>query len=63
MNIYNIEKRGCIYYHVIAESKEQVIELAAEKGYDITGMEITEERINVRDELGRPYKPAIFKEF
>lgn len=63
MNTYNIEERGCVFYHVIAESKEQVMELVKQNGYDITGMEITEERINVRDELGRPYKPAIFKEF
>lgn len=49
MNIYNIEKRGCIYYRAIAESKERVMELAKKYGYDITGMEITEERIDVSD--------------
>lgn len=49
MNTYNIEERGCVFYHVIAESKEQVMELVKQNGYDITGMEITEERIDVSD--------------
>lgn len=55
MNTYNVEEKGCVFFHAIAESEEQVRELAAQAGYDIEGMDIELERMNVRDELGREY--------
>lgn len=59
MNTYNFVEKGCIFYHAIAESEEQAVELAQGAGFDIEGMEIELERMNVRDELGRPYSPRI----
>lgn len=59
MNTYNVEEKGCVFFHAIAESEEQVRELAAQAGYDIEGMDIELERMNVRDELGREYTAKI----
>lgn len=59
MNAYNFVDRGCLFYHVIAESEEQCLSLAEGAGYDVSGMELELERMNVRDELGRPYTPRI----
>ena len=59
MNTYNVEEKGCVLFHAIAESEEQVRELAAQAGYDIEGMDIELERMNVRDELGREYTAKI----
>lgn len=59
MNTYNVEEKGCVFFHTIAENEEQVRELAAQAGYDIEGMDIELERMNVRDELGREYTAKI----
>lgn len=59
MNAYNFVEKGCVFYHAIANSEEQAIQLANEVGYDIIGMEVELERTNVCDELGREYKPKI----
>lgn len=59
MNTYNFIEKGCVFYHAIAASEEQAIELANEAGFDIGGMDIELERMNVNDELGRPYEPKI----
>lgn len=59
MNAYNFEEKGCVFYHVIAESEEQCYALAEGAGYDVSGMELELERTNVRDELGNPYSPRI----
>lgn len=62
MNAYNIfdEKHAdTILYHVIAESEQQVKELAEEKGIDISDLIIEVERKNIKPELGRQYIPAI----
>ena len=59
MNSYNIEEKGCVFFHAIAENEQQVIELAAEVGFDITGMDIELERTNVRNQLGQPYQAQI----
>jgi hypothetical protein len=59
MNTYNVEEKGCVFFHAIAESEEQVRELAAQAGYNIEGMDIELERMNVRDELGREYTAKI----
>ena len=57
MNTYNFVEKGCVFYHAIAESEEHAILLAKQEGFDIEGMEL--ERMNVLDELGRPYEPRI----
>lgn len=59
MNTYNIKERGCVFFHATAENEEQVRELAAQAGYNIEGMDIELERMNVRDELGREYTAKI----
>lgn len=59
VNAYNFVENGCVFYHVIAESVSQCYELAQGAGYDIKGMTIELERMNVRDELGKPYPPKI----
>ena len=59
VNAYNFVEKGCVFYHVIAESEEQCYSLAEGAGIDVTGMELELERMNVRDELGRPYLPKI----
>ena len=59
VNTYNFVERGCVFYHAIATSEEHTILLAKQEGFDIEGMEVELERMNVRDELGRPYEPKI----
>lgn len=59
VNTYNFVEKGCVFYHAIATSEEHAIQLAKEEGFDIEGMEIELERMNVRDELGKPYEPKI----
>lgn len=59
VNTYNFVEKGCIFYHAIATSEEYAILLAKQEGFDIEGMEVELERMNVRDELGRPYEPKI----
>ena len=59
VNTYNFVERGCVFYHAIATSEEHDILLAKQEGFDIEGMEVELERMNVRDELGRPYEPKI----
>ena len=59
VNTYNFVEKGCVFYHAIATSEEHAIQLAKEEGLDIEGMEIELERMNVRDEFGRPYECKI----
>lgn len=62
MNSYNIfdeKEYSTILYHSVAESEEQVRELADQAGYDLSGLTIELERTNVKDQLGKPYKPCI----
>lgn len=62
MNSYNIfdeKEYSSILYHSVAESEEQVRELADQAGYDLSGLTIELERTNVKDQLGKPYKPCI----
>lgn len=59
-NIFDIEHPSTILYHAIAEDKVQVVELANEAGYDVDGLAVELERQNVRDQLGRPFEPAIY---
>lgn len=62
MNTYNIleeENYSTILYHAVAENEEQVRNMAEEEGINLEGLIIELERINVRDELGRPYSPRI----
>lgn len=55
VNTYNFVENGCVFYHAIATSEEYAIQLAQEEGFNIEGMEVELERINICDELGRPY--------
>jgi 3-isopropylmalate dehydratase small subunit len=62
MNAYNIfdeNHYSTILYHAIAESEQQVKELAEEKGIDISSLTIELERANVKPEFGRQYAPKI----
>lgn len=62
MNSYNIfdeKEYSTILYHSVAESEEQVRELADQAGYDLSGLTIEIVRTNVKDQLGRPYNPII----
>ena len=60
VNSYNIVgSYRCVLYHAVATSKEHVRELAKEAGIDIDGLEIELIRINVKDQLGHPFKPYI----
>lgn len=62
MNAYNIfdEKHAdTILYHVIAESEQQVKELAEEKGINISYLTIELERSNIKPEFGKKYTPTI----
>lgn len=62
-NSYNIiDQDGNIFYHAVAETPEKVQEMAKEQGHDIEGLEIEEERKNVKDQLGRPFRAFIRKE-
>lgn len=58
-NIYDEKEYSTILYHSVAESEEQVRELADQAGYDLSGLTIELERANVKDQLGRPYNPII----
>lgn len=62
MNSYNIFDENhydTILYHAIARDEEQVKELAQENGINLDGLTIDLERMNVKDELGRPYSAKI----
>lgn len=62
MNSYNIfdeEHSDTILYHAIARDEDQVRELAEEASIDISGLTIDIERVNVKNELGRPYPARI----
>lgn len=61
MNAYNLidESHNAIIYHAIAESEEQVRQLAAESDIDIKGLTIDLEKSNIRPEYGRSYTPSI----
>lgn len=60
VNSYNIVGRyRCVLYHAVATSKEHVRKLAEEASIDIDGLEIELIRVNVKDQLGYPFKPYI----
>lgn len=59
VNSYNFVLNGCVFYHAIASSEEEAMRLALDNGFVIDDLDIELERINVRDELGNPYKPNI----
>lgn len=62
MNSYNIFDENhpeTILYHAVAESEDHVKELAEESGIDLSELVIEIERTNVKDQLGRPFKPYI----
>lgn len=62
MNSYNIfeEKHfQTILYHAVAENEEHVRELAKQAKIDLSDLVIELERTNVKDQLGKPFKPYI----
>ena len=58
-DIFNEENYSTVLYHAVARDEEEVRELAVEHGIDIDGLKIELCRRNVRDELGRPFRPFI----
>jgi electron transfer flavoprotein alpha subunit len=58
-NLFNEKEPSCILFHAIARDKDHVSELAHEAGIDISTLTIELERQNVKDQLGRSYKPKI----
>lgn len=58
-NLYEEDHYGTILYRAVAYDREQVEILAKDAGIDIKGLVIELEKMNVRDEIGRPYKPYI----
>lgn len=62
MNSYNIfeeENYSTVLYHAIADSEDHVRALAEERSIDLDGLIIELQRINVKDELGRPFPAKI----
>jgi len=49
----------CITYLAIAKDHAHVEQLAQEAGIDITGYSIELERVNVKNQLGKPFEPSI----
>jgi hypothetical protein len=58
-NIFEEKHADTILYHAVSTDEEQVKELAEENNIDLNGLTIEVEKINVKDELGRPIKPFI----
>jgi len=58
-NIYNENESSTILFHAIAESEAHVVELANESNIDLTGLTIDLEKTNVKDQMGKAYKPSI----
>lgn len=58
-NIYDKNNYSTILFHAIAESEDEVNELAREGSIDLTGLTIELERKNVKDQMGNNYNPSI----
>lgn len=58
-NLYEEEHYSMVLYHAVAKDEEHVKSLAEEAGIDIEGLVIDLQLKNVKDQLGRPYKPYI----
>ena len=58
-NIFSEDEPSCILYRALAESEDDVKELAKERGLSLEGLTIELDRENVKDMLGRPYEPSI----
>lgn len=62
MNAYNIfdsTEPSTILFYAIAKDHAHVEQLAQEAGIDITGYTIEFERMNVKNQLGKPFEPSI----
>jgi hypothetical protein len=62
MNSYNIfdsTEPSTILFNAIAKDHAHVEQLAQEAGIDITGYSIELERVNVKNQLGKPFEPSI----
>lgn len=55
------EHEGCTTarYQGIAESREEFITMCEEAGYDLDGLDIVEEKRNVRNEIGQTCKKQV----
>lgn len=58
-NIFEESHADTILYHAVAESEQQVKELAEDKNINLDGLTIEVERMNVTNEIGKPIKPFI----
>lgn len=58
-NIYSEKEPSTILFHAIAESEDQVKELAKEAGLNITGLTIDLERTNIKHMSGKSFGPSI----
>ena len=58
-NIFETENESTILFHAIAENELHVEKLAEEAGFNIEGMIIEKIRSNVKNEMGKQYKPSI----
>lgn len=55
------EVGGCTTarYQGIAESREEFITMCQQAGYDLDGLDIVEEKRNVRNQMGQPCKKQV----
>ena len=58
-NVFDENEYSTILFHAIAESEDEVRELAEEQGISLEGCTIEMERANVKDQLGRPFGKRI----
>ena len=62
MNSYNIfdsTEPATILFHAIAKDRAHVEQLAQDAGIDITGYTIELERMNVKNQMGKPFEASI----
>jgi len=57
-NIFNKNEPATILYYVVAEDENQLRKLAEESKINLEGLMIEIERVDVRNELGKPYMPS-----
>jgi 3-isopropylmalate dehydratase small subunit len=58
-NIFNENEPATILFHAIAESENQVKELAKENSIDLSNLTIELERKNVKNQMGKPFAASI----
>lgn len=58
-NVFDENECSTILYHAVARDEDHVKEMAVSEGIDLQGLTIEIARKDVKDELGRPFKPYI----